>query len=150
MVLWVGLQQSALVISARCAISWSYRLSADDFIVSEASEGGWDMDGSGARPCAHVCVFRAEEGGTSKGAGRQPLIKLIQVGAGGGGACPRPCGRCSGHPARQQPRDWEDGVRMTIMKDFPVKWFPAVLPLRRDKQKASKGAKSNKKGTGLW
>lgn len=38
---------------------------------------------------------------------------------------------------------------MTIMKDFPVKWFPAVLPLRRDKQKASKGAKSNKKGTGL-
>lgn len=41
------------------------------------------MDGSGARSCAHVCVFRAEEGGTSKGAGRPPLIKLIQVGGGG-------------------------------------------------------------------
>lgn len=38
------------------------------------------MDGSGARSCAHVCVFRAKEGGTSKGAGRPPLIKLIQVG----------------------------------------------------------------------
>lgn len=33
-----------------------------------------------ARTC--VCVFRAEEGGTSKGAGRPPLIKLIQVGGG--------------------------------------------------------------------
>lgn len=99
MVLWVGLQQSALVISARCVISWSYRPSADDFIVSEASEESWDMDGSGARSSAHVCVFRAEEGGTSMGAGRPPLIKLIQVGGGRLSASLREMQRASGTAA---------------------------------------------------
>lgn len=52
------------------------------------------------------------------------------------------------HPPQQQLSSKENLGRMTLMKDFPVKWIPVVLPLRRQKQKGLKGAKSNKKGTG--
>ncbi|XP_034083879.1 phospholipid-transporting ATPase ID isoform X1 [Gymnodraco acuticeps] len=38
-------------------------------------------------------------------------------------------------------------VKMTVPKDIPEKWFPLVLPLKRNKQKGLNGATSKKKRT---
>lgn len=76
--------------------------------------------------------------------GRWSVIKLIQVRF----ISASLSRRCSVHPPQQQLSSKQNLGRMTLMKDFPVKWIPVVLPLRRQKQKGLKGAKSNKKGTG--